>query len=126
MSEYMKFPATALVHKVPKTLRADQAVFCEPLACSVHAVERGGIKEGDVVAVSGTRLLCNSTHCSRSVSGCGPLGLGCVAAIKRFTKAKTVVAIDLSASRLDIAKQCGADLVLSPTEVSLAFAFNDD
>ena len=44
----------------------DQAVLIEPLSCSIHAVDRGDIKPGDVVVVA----------------GCGPLGLGMVAAAR--------------------------------------------
>jgi len=51
------------------------------------------------------------------VKGCGPLGLGALAALKKFTKAKTIVALDTIDFRLDIAKRCGADVVLNPAKV---------
>ena len=54
------------------------AAFIEPLACSVHAVNLGEIQRGDVVVVS----------------GCGPLGLGMVAAAK-LKSPKTLIALDL-------------------------------
>ena len=56
----MKFPSTAYVHKVPEGLAPEEAVFCVPLSCSVHAVERATVKEGDVVVVSGIgNLFCS-------------------------------------------------------------------
>ena len=46
MAEYMLFPANALNYKVPTAIPIEHAVFIEPLACSIHAVERGNIKSG--------------------------------------------------------------------------------
>ena len=53
-------------------------MFIEPLACSIHAVELGDIGFADVVVVS----------------GCGPLGLGMVAAAHQKSP-KVLVALDL-------------------------------
>ena len=46
--------------------RLEHAVFIEPLACTIHAVQRGDIEFGDVVVIAGA----------------GPLGLGMVAAAR--------------------------------------------
>lgn len=97
MAEYMCFPAGALNHKVPATMPPHHAVFIEPLACSIHAVERGNIQFGDVVVIAGA----------------GPLGLGMIAAA-RMKSPKTIVAIDLNDQRLDMARRCGADVTLNP------------
>ena len=64
--------------QVPKSIPAWQAAFIEPLACSVHAVELGDIQLSEVVVVS----------------GCGPLGLGMVAAA-RLKNPRTLIALDL-------------------------------
>ena len=48
----------ALNYKVPKSIPLHHAVFIEPLACSIHAVERGDIEYQDTVVIA----------------GCGPLG----------------------------------------------------
>ena len=66
MAEYLRFPAGALNHKVPAGMPAHHAVFIEPLACSIHAVQRGEIEFQDVVVIAGA----------------GPLGLGMVAAAR--------------------------------------------
>ena len=100
MAEYMKFPAGALNYKVPKSIPLRHAPFIEPLGCSIHAVQRGGIQLDDVVVIA----------------GCGPLGLGMTAAA-RLKNPRLLIAMDLNEARLDIAKLCGADLVLNPGQV---------
>ena len=65
-------------HKVPRSIPAWQAAFIEPLACSVHAVELGSVQFRDTVVVA----------------GCGPLGLGMVAAA-RLKNPATLIALDL-------------------------------
>ena len=100
MSEYMKFPAGALNYKVPSSIPPHHAAFIEPLACSIHAVERGEIRFNDVVVIA----------------GCGPLGLGMVAAARMKSPAQ-LIAVDLSDQRLELAGQCGADLGINPEKV---------
>jgi threonine dehydrogenase-like Zn-dependent dehydrogenase len=100
MAEYMLFPADAINHKIPEALTAEQAVYIEPLACAIHAVQRGEIELGDTVVIA----------------GCGPLGLGMVAAA-RLKNPGCLIALDLLPSRLKVAQKCGADLVLNPLEV---------
>ena len=96
MAEYMKFPAGALVHKVPKAIPPEQAALIEPLSCSIHAVQRGEIEFGDVVVIAGA----------------GTLGLGMVGAA-RLKNPGTLVVIDLVDYRLQIAKKLGADIVIN-------------
>ena len=97
MAEYMRFPADAINYRVPDALSTRQAVYIEPLACAIHAVQRGEIELGDTVVVS----------------GCGALGLGMVAAA-RLKSPGCLIALDLVPSRLEVAKACGADLVTEP------------
>lgn len=102
MAEYMRFPADAINHKVPESIMPRHAVYIEPLACAIHAVQRGNIELGDTVVIS----------------GCGPLGLGMVAAA-RLKNPGCLIAIDLNPSRLAIAKKCGADLTLNPRDIDV-------
>ncbi len=102
MAEYMKFPAEAINYKVPESLPAHQAVYIEPLACAIHAVQRAGIELGDTVVVA----------------GCGPLGLGMVAAA-RLKNPACLIALDLRENRLEVAKKAGADLVMNPEKVDV-------
>lgn len=97
LAEYMLFPAKALNHRVPPDMPLEQAVLIEPLSCSIHAVDRGSIQPGDTVVVA----------------GCGPLGLGVVAAA-RLQNPGLLIALDLRDFRLDVALACGADLCLNP------------
>ncbi|MGA7391491.1 MAG: alcohol dehydrogenase catalytic domain-containing protein [Terrimicrobiaceae bacterium] len=96
-AEYMLFPAGALNYKVPKAIPLHHAVFIEPLACSIHAVERGDIQYQDTVVIA----------------GCGPLGLGMVAAAK-MRGAASIIALDLSDDRIEVALRCGADIGINP------------
>lgn len=102
MAEYMLFPADAINHKVPRSLSVRQAVYIEPLACAIHAVQRGNLELGDTVVIA----------------GCGPLGLGMVAAA-RLKNPGCLIALDLQPFRLAMARKCGADLVMNPHEVDV-------
>jgi len=102
MAEYMVYPKNAFVHLVPDKIDPHHAAFVEPLACSLHAVELGNIQFNDVVVIS----------------GCGPLGLGMVAGARQKNP-KCLIALDLCDWKLDIAKECGADLVLNPLTCNL-------
>ncbi len=102
MAEYMLFPVGALNYKVPESLPAHHAAFIEPLGCSIHAVQRGEIKLDDVVVIA----------------GCGPLGLGMVAAA-RLKNPRLLIAIDLNDERLEIAELCGADMSLNPRKIDV-------
>ena len=102
MAEYMLFPANALNYRVPTDIPIEHAVFIEPLACSIHAVQRGNIEFGDVVAIAGA----------------GPLGLGMIAAA-RLKHPRLLIALDLDDQRLAVAQACGADLGLNPRKVDV-------
>ncbi|MBV6760207.1 alcohol dehydrogenase catalytic domain-containing protein [Rhodococcus opacus] len=99
MAEYMIYPADAIVHKVSKDIPAAHAAFAEPLSCALHAVERAQISFGDVVVVA----------------GCGPIGLGMIAGARAKSPAH-VIALDLAPAKLDLARACGADIVVNITE----------
>ena len=99
MAEYMKFPARSLVYKVPSDIPAANAAMIEPLACSIHAVQRGEIEFGDVVVVAGA----------------GTLGLGMIGAAK-LKNPGVLIAVDLMPNRLEVAKKLGADIGINPSE----------
>jgi len=99
MAEYMLFSVDSLVHKVSPDLPPHHAAFAEPLACSLHAVERGGITFGDTVVVA----------------GCGPIGLGMVAGARAKSPAH-VIALDMAPEKLELALECGADIVINIAE----------
>jgi threonine dehydrogenase-like Zn-dependent dehydrogenase len=98
-AEYMKFPAGALNHRVPSEVNPMHAALVEPLACAIHAVDRGEIKPGDVVVISGM----------------GPIGL-CMLQVARLKSPALLVALDLQQHRLQLARELGADMALNPAE----------
>ena len=100
MATYMKFPAQALNHKVPDTFPIEHAVYIEPLACAIHAVQRGQIEIDDVVVIAGA----------------GPIGMGMIAAAK-LRGPRLVIVTDVNDARLDLAKAAGADITLNPSTV---------
>lgn len=97
MAEYMRFPRTAIVHRIPPELSFNESVIIEPLACAIHTVERADVQLADVVVLAGA----------------GPLGLSMVQVIALKTPKKLVV-LDMEDSRLRLAKELGADVVLNP------------
>lgn len=102
MAEYMKFPVGALNYKVPASIPVHHAAFIEPLACGIHAVQRGEIQLDDVVVIAGA----------------GPLGLGMVAAA-RLKNPRLLVVLDMNEDRLEIARLCGADLTFNPAKLDV-------
>ncbi|ALG83788.1 zinc-binding dehydrogenase [Gordonia phthalatica] len=86
-----------LAMPVPEGLRPELAALTEPLAVAHHAVRRGDVSKRDVAVVV----------------GCGPIGLAVILMLKAVG-VKTVVASDLSALRRDLARECGADIVVDP------------
>ncbi|MCY3740389.1 MAG: alcohol dehydrogenase catalytic domain-containing protein [Candidatus Poribacteria bacterium] len=99
MADYMKFSARSLIYKVPSDIPIANAAVIEPLACSIHAVQRGNIEFGDVVVVAGA----------------GTLGLGMIGAAK-LKNPGVLIAIDLMPKRLEVAKKLGADIGINPSE----------
>jgi len=97
MAEFMIFPERALNYRVPAELPITQAALIEPLACSMHAVERAQIQFGDVCVIAGA----------------GTLGLGMVACA-RLKNPGALVVLDRIDRRLEIARGLGADVTLNP------------
>jgi threonine dehydrogenase-like Zn-dependent dehydrogenase len=84
---------------IPDDLPFEVAALTEPLAVALHGVNRAQAKAGDKVVVF----------------GCGPIGLGMV--LWLIDRGVTdVVALDLSAERLERAKALGARAVINPTK----------
>ena len=71
-------------------LSARELALVEPLAVGFHATDRGRVAEGDVVVVL----------------GCGAVGLGAIAGAAR--RGARVVAVDVDAGKLAIARKAGA------------------
>src|ERR1700675_2893871 len=87
----------ALLLEVPNGLAAEHAALTEPLAVGIHAVEKANAR-GDEVPL---------------VIGCGPGGLGVIAALE-LEGLPPVVAADYSPARRALAEKLGADIVVDP------------
>ena len=97
MADFMRFPPTARVHKIPHVMPQGDAVIIEPLACAIHTVRRAAIDLADVVVIAGA----------------GPIGLMMVQ-VARLQTPKSLVVVDLSPERLELARRYGADVVINP------------
>lgn len=85
--------------EIPSHLSYKEAALVEPLACVVHGIEESGIKLGDVVVVNGA----------------GPIGLMYVRLAK--LKGARVIAADVNAARLAVARHVGADETVDVSRV---------
>ena len=105
-AEYTYIHGNSWVYKMPETIPEEICVLTEPVAVATRAVERAcapGLPQvGDGYSIGS----------SVAVLGCGPIGL-LVVAVLRDSGAGTIIATDLVDSRLDMAKQMGADVVIN-------------
>ena len=105
-SEYMHLAPNSWAFKIPDDLSSDRAVLTEPAAVATRAVERAlgpGIPHiGEGLGMDKSVL----------VLGTGPIGQLVVAALKHIGT-EQVIAVDLSASRLEYAQAMGADQVVN-------------
>ncbi len=94
-AQYIAVPEANLV-RVADNVTYEAAATTDPLANALHAIKRGGFKQGDKVCVVGT----------------GPIGLYAL----QYMKAKGAafaVAVDVSDEKLKVASACGADAVVN-------------
>lgn len=105
-AEYMKVPEQSIlsgnVLKVREQAKLQHLALSEPLSCAINGQEISQVKLGESVLIV----------------GCGPLGLFHVQ-LALLNGANQVIAVDFDRYRLEIARNLGADLVLSPKEVEV-------
>jgi threonine dehydrogenase-like Zn-dependent dehydrogenase len=89
-ARYVAVPAQQC-YVLPETLSETTASLTEPLACSARAVKLTQVQPGQ----------------SLLILGAGPIGLFCLLAARAIGIERISVS-DLSAPRLEVAKQCGA------------------
>ena len=87
----------ALTFPVPNGLSAQTAALTEPMAVALHAVRRSEVTKKDTALVI----------------GCGPVGLAVICQLKALGVA-TIVASDFSPGRRELARRCGANVVVDP------------
>lgn len=97
-AEYVKLPAENII-PLPDNIDYDTAAMVEPSAVVVHGFYRTSMQPGAEVAVM----------------GCGNIGLLAIQWAKIFG-AKKVYAIDIDDSKLEIAEEVGADVLINSLE----------
>jgi (R,R)-butanediol dehydrogenase/meso-butanediol dehydrogenase/diacetyl reductase len=97
-AEYVNVPAE-LCYVLPPNFNPEAGALIEPLATGFKAVRKAGSIMGKTVAVLGA----------------GTIGLGTLMCAKA-AGAATVIAVEMSAARKKLAKECGADVILDPKE----------
>jgi alcohol dehydrogenase len=98
-AEYACVPfADTSVYKVPDELTDEQVLFLADILPTAYEVGvlNGGVGPGDTIAIVGA----------------GPIGLATVLTAKLYTPGK-IVAIDLADSRLENARELGADVTIN-------------
>lgn len=95
MSEFITHRVD-LLHKLPDQISWEHAPIIEPLVIALHGIHRTKVKAGEFVIVNGA----------------GPIGILAVMALKTYG-AKSIV-IDILDSRLEKAKNCGANYTINP------------
>ncbi|AVV45890.1 zinc-dependent alcohol dehydrogenase family protein [Streptomyces sp. ID05-04B] len=101
-AEYVRVPYADLsVHVLPSAVESKDAVLLADIFPTAYEVGvlNGRVRPGDTVAVVGA----------------GPIGLAVIATARLFAPER-IVAVDLAASRLEAARQFGADAVADARE----------
>ncbi|MDX2140172.1 MAG: alcohol dehydrogenase catalytic domain-containing protein [Chloroflexota bacterium] len=96
-ADFVKAPATH-VHPIPETLSLFEATFTEPVAIGVQACRRAEVGAEYVL-----------------VLGCGPIGLALIEVAR--ARGAHVVATDIIESRMEIARQLGAETLLADDDL---------
>lgn len=89
------------LHTVPDGLSDEDAVLVEPTACAIHGALRAEPTDGQLIAVYGA----------------GTLGLLTVAALRRFAPGATIVVAARYPQQTRLAKELGADRVVTSDEL---------
>ena len=101
-AEYVALPARIL-YRLPDSLTFPQAAMVEPVSIAIHAVQRVKVAPTDTAVVVGS----------------GMIGLFVVQAL-RWAGAKRIIAVDLEAGRLALARELGATDVIQSDRVDVA------
>jgi (R,R)-butanediol dehydrogenase / meso-butanediol dehydrogenase / diacetyl reductase len=95
-AEYLICPQDRMLRK-PSTMSWERAAVIEPLAGAAYAIEKGGIRPGDIVLIAGA----------------GPVGLMLLLGLKAIGVEK-IYMTEISETRRKKAEELGASMVLNP------------
>ncbi|MFI3256162.1 MAG: 2,3-butanediol dehydrogenase [Psittacicella sp.] len=88
------------VHKLPEPISYEMGALVQPISVGLEAIKRSKVNIGDTAVVVGA----------------GPIGLTIIEGLKS-AGAKSVIAIELSQKRKELASLSGADIVIDPNEI---------
>ena len=100
MAEYIPVPYVRgfTVHKLPPEVSYEEAATLEPLANSFHATLKANPSKGENIVIFGI----------------GAIGLGIIQCLKALElEINKIIAVDISDSRLELARQLGVDGVIN-------------
>ncbi|MEL7608776.1 MAG: alcohol dehydrogenase catalytic domain-containing protein [Bacillota bacterium] len=100
LSEYMVAKGYQ-VYKVGKDLDFAKGTLAEPVACVIRSMEKGRVRYGDTVVVTGAGIM-----------GLLHVKLGKLSGLK-------VIITEVDEARKEMARRAGADIVVDPTKESL-------
>jgi L-iditol 2-dehydrogenase len=103
-AEFVAVPQHIL-YPLPRELPFEHAAMIEPVSVAVHAVERLQVQPGDRAVVVGSGMIGLFVIQALRVAGCGQ-----------------VIAIDVDDSRLEVAKQLGANTALNSSRTDATAA----
>jgi threonine dehydrogenase-like Zn-dependent dehydrogenase len=106
LAQYCTAPAGICVRAADHGVTGDDAGLAQPMAVAHHAVDRGGVRDGDRVLVIGTG------------------GVGAFAVWAASRRGAEVVATDRVASRLAIAEALGARASFPPEQADVGEGFD--
>jgi 2-desacetyl-2-hydroxyethyl bacteriochlorophyllide A dehydrogenase len=90
-----------LLLRIPNGMDPRHAAVTEPMAVGLHAVNKSSVQPGETALVI----------------GCGPIGIAVIAAL-RARGVETIVAVDFSPKRRELATTTGAHQALDPAQGS--------
>jgi L-iditol 2-dehydrogenase len=108
MAEYVAVPQRILC-RLPDAVRFPQGAMVEPLSIAVHAVARARIAADDTAVVVGAGVIGLLTVQALRAAGCG-----------------RILAVDIDADRLVLARRLGADRILDAVTEAVAAAVRED
>jgi L-iditol 2-dehydrogenase len=95
----------SMCHPIPARMPHEEAAMLEPFCVGLHAVRRADLRMGETAAILGVGTIGMMTLLAARCSGPG-----------------WTVVTDPSAAKRDLARRCGADLALDPTQEDPASA----
>ncbi len=105
MCEYMALPWEKIIPV--ENVSVKNCAIIEPMSVGFHAVARGEVSDTDTVVVF----------------GCGMVGLGAI--VRCVQRGATVIAVDLSSEKLNLAKRLGAKYGVNSKEENLLAKVNE-